>query len=554
MNAIARPRVRMPAGSRRVGAPVEPASSGALSSSGYRPAYRAADPMDQALGGATVSRGSADRDWLYNRLSAVARIRDSVRNDPMAASMVRRRKALEVGWGWIFKPRPDAEALGFDLEDEKQEAAFDALIDAMKREWRRWAEDPLFRCDWEGELDFDLLLGLAVRHRIVDGEAVGIVCYREPQDRIGNFKYGTCLQLVDPDRLLNPLGQPDSDTLRGGVELDEGGRALAYHINRRHPADVGASSDMLASDRYPAREPWGRPRVIHLYDKKRAGQHKGISDLVASLRRLKTLEAYTDAELRSKVINALVVASFSSEMGGEYLAELFGDKQQAEALLDMRNTYYEAAGITIGDSKVLQPFPGEKLEWNTEGRKADGYADFVFSLAAQVAAGGGGTIEMVTGDFTRHNYSSGRMSLNEAWRDVEVDRALTAKKFATPLLMCVLEEAFYDGRLPVPDAAPDFWDDPGAYVRGEWIGPPRGHVDPVKEPQGAALRAGNLSSSLEQIAMEDGNDPDDVIEDNRRFRRRLERRGEVPPSLSEILAIRGPTDDPRADERASQLR
>ncbi|MFT6461191.1 MAG: lambda family phage portal protein [Maricaulis maris] len=542
-----RQRVRVKAGSRRV----EPVSSGVLSSENYRPAYRAADPLDQALGGVRRSRGSADRDWLHNRLAAVAGIRDSVRNDPMAASMVRRRKALEIGWGWIFKPRPDAEALGFDLDNEDDEAAFDALIDAIKREWRGWGEDPLFRCDWEGELDFDLMLGLAVRHRIVDGEAIGLVCFREPEDRIGNFKYGTCLHLIDPDRLANPMGRPDSDTMRGGVELDDGGRTHGYHITRGHPADVGASFKGMLSDFYPAREEWGRPRVVHLFDKKRAGQHRGISDLVASLRRLKTLETYTDAELRSKVINALVVASFSSEMGGDYLAELFGDKGQAAELMALRNEYYESAGISVGGSKVIQPFPGERLEWNTEGRKADGYADFVFSLAAQVAAGGGGTIEMVTGDFTRHNYSSGRMSLNEAWRDVEVDRALVAKKFATPMLMCVIEEAFYAGRLPLPANAPDFWDDPGAYVRGEWIGPPRGHVDPVKEPQGGALRAANLSSSLEQIAMEDGNDPDDVIEDNRRFRRRLERRGEVPPSLREILSASGPTDEPNANERGT---
>ncbi|RKQ95429.1 phage portal protein [Maricaulis maris] len=544
-----RPRVRVQAGSRRV----QPASTGTLTEQ-YRPAYRAADPLDQALGGIQRSRGSADRDWLHNRLSAVAGIRDSVRNDPMAASMVRRRKALEVGWGWIFKPRPDAEALGFNLEDEADEARFDALIDALKREWRRWAEDPLFRCDWESELDFDLMLGLAVRHRIIDGEAVGLVCFREEEDRIGRFKYGTCLHLIDPDRLANPMGRPDSDTLRGGVALEEDGRTAGYHVTRGHPADVSGSFKGLQTDYYPAREPWGRPRVIHLFDKKRAGQHRGVSDLVASLRRLKTLEAYTDAELRSKVINALVVASFSSEMGGDYLAELFGDDKQANALLDLRNQYYETAGIAVGGSKVIQPFPGERLEWNTEGRKADGYADFVFSLAAQVAAGGGGTIEMVTGDFTRHNYSSGRMSLNEAWRDVEVDRALVAKKFATPLAMCVFEEAFYAGRLPLPVNAPDFWDEPGAYVRGEWIGPPRGHVDPVKEPQGGALRAANLSSSLEQIAMEDGNDPDDVIEDNRRFRRRLERRGEVPVSLREILAVSGPTDDPRSEERGTDSR
>jgi ribosome-associated toxin RatA of RatAB toxin-antitoxin module len=236
---------------------------------------------------------------------------DDAPNKPYEVTEIFFKRAFEA----------DAAALGNDTGTVAGWEQLDALIASMKREWRYWADDPIFRCDWEQSLDFDLMLMLAVTHKIVDGEAVGLVCWRERKD---SFRYSTCIHLVDPDLLDNPMGQPDSDRLRAGVELDEDGVPVVYHFRRQHPADVGLGYNALVTDPVPAREDWGRPRVVHLFEKRRAGQHRGIGDLVSSLRRFKTLEAYTDAELRSKVINALVVAQYTSTMGADMLAEIFG--------------------------------------------------------------------------------------------------------------------------------------------------------------------------------------------------------------------------------------
>ncbi|TRO96736.1 phage portal protein [Glycocaulis profundi] len=535
-----KPRYRVPAASRRVsaGAPGLMAADGPA-----RAPFRAADLTDQVLGGWHGSRGSADRDWLMGRMTAIARSRDAARNDPLAGGVVRRKRAMVVGWGWIFTPQPDAEALGIDTRTEEGWDQYDALVASMKREWRYWAEDPVFRCDWEEQLDFDLMLMLAVTHKIIDGEAVGILCWREREDA---FRYSTALHLVDPDLLENPMGRPDSDTLRAGIELDEDGRPGTYHFRRQHPADVGIGMGAMTWDAIPAREDWGRPRVVHLYEKKRAGQHRGIGDLVSSLRRFRTLEAYTDAELRSKVINALVVAQYTSNMGGEMLAEIFG-QSEAKDLMALREKFYTDSDVSVAGSKVINTFPGDELKWNTESRETDDYADFAHAIASQCAGPAGSTYEMITGDFTRHNYSSGRMSKGEAWREIEVERAMIAKQFATPIRLCVMEEAWYAGRLALPPNAPDFWDEVGAYVRGEWIGPPPGDIDPVKEPQGRALRMANYSASPQQIAAEEGRDLDEVIDEVMHAKRRLQRHNLVPADLATILGVRGPTDAPEAD-------
>lgn len=527
MNAQVRPRYRVKAGARRVSA-----SAGVLTE-GARPrtAFAAADPFDQALSGWTGSRGSADRDWLVGRLTAIARSRDAVRNDPMAAGLVRRKRAHIVGWGWLCQPRPDLAALGIDTSTEEGKAQRDRLIKSLKREWRYFARDPIFRGDVERQLDFDMMLMLAVTHKIVDGEAIVLVCWKERKD---GFRYSTCFQVVDPDRLANPMGRPDSDRLRAGVELDEDGAPAAYHFLRAHPADIGVTVDGLRTDRIPAREDWGRPRVLHLYEKRRAGQHRGIGDLVASLRRLRTLESYTDAELRSKVVNALVLAQYTSSMGGEILAEIFGEGQ-AKHLLDLRDQFYEASDLSVGGSRVINTFPGDKLDLNVQSRQAGDYADFAHAIAAQCAGAGGSTYEMITGDFTRHNYSSGRMSVGEAWREVMVERELIARQLTTPMRLCVIEEAFYGGYLDLPDTAPEFWAEVSAYTECEWIGPARGAIDPVKEPTGQALRLGNLSASPQEIAAEEGRDFDEVLEETAEAKERLQKMGLSLADLGQVI-------------------
>lgn len=480
------------------------ADAGVLSG-GPRSAYRASDPLDQAIGGWRGSLGSADQTWLHGRLTAIARARDLERNDPLASGAVSAKAAALVGPGWRFSSAPDASALGLEVRDP----AIKRLADSIEREWRYWANDPLFRCDWEEQLDFDLMLLLAVRHKVIDGEAVGIVCWRPRRDA---FRYSTAIQLVDPDRLTNPAGRPDTATLRGGVEFDADGRPYRYHIREGHPADIGlAAMKGLRSTAFAAREPWGRPRVIHLFEKKRAGQSRGVGDLVSGLRRFKVLDAFTDAELRSSLINATIIASLTSSMDSEYLSEVLGSKQETEAVLGLRSQFYDDSQISVGGSKVLKFFPGDSLAINDQPRQTPAYGDFVHAIAAQLGGGMGSTYEMITGDFTRHNYSSGRMSMLQAWRQIVTERALIAKKWATQVLLCVTEEAWYGGHLDLPMDAPDFWDAPGAYVRGRWIGPSRGQIDPVKEPQGQRLNMENLSMSPSDIAAENGRDFEEVV-------------------------------------------
>ncbi|MAC38578.1 MAG: hypothetical protein CMF76_09235 [Maricaulis sp.] len=516
-----------------------------------RTAYRAADPFDRVFAGRNASRRSADGNWLNERLRVLPRVRDVVRNEPLADSAVEQKVSLIVGTGWKFSSAPPPEAFGLTPDDDRYLRLTDSIEDA----WRRATGDPLFRLDYEEALPFDLQLDLAVRHRIVDGESIGLFNWIE--DRGDGFPFHTAIQLVHPARLANPMGRADgwggaiqialkdgtsytldAEDVRAGVATDERGRDIALHILRAHPVDIGKSAiKSMQGDWIDRYETPGRPRYFRSLRRREIGQTRGVSDLASSLRRFGAFQEATDTEARSRLINATIFASISSHLDPEYLVELFGN--DADKLLEARAAFYEASGSDINANKVLRTFPGDNFDINDKVRAANAYADFFGALAVQAGAGAGVPANMMLRDFSKENFSSARTAINDAFRMAKRERIVDVLNFAQPALLCILQEAFYDGRLALPPGAPDFMERPDVYVKGTWIGPRREYVDPVKEAQGDRMQVENFQASFSDIAEERGKPLDEVIAERARDQRRFDRANVAPGSFDQIAAVRG---------------
>jgi capsid protein len=66
--------------------------------------------------------------------------------------------------------------------------------------------------------------------------------------------------------------------------------------------------------------------------------------------------------------------------------------------------------------------------------------------------------------------------------------------------------------LPLPNGAPDFIEAATAYAGCSWLGPARGWVDPVKEPQGSILKMDASLTTLKQEAAEQGSDWEELLD------------------------------------------
>lgn len=503
--------------------------------------YRAASTASQEMAGWNVAQTSADGGWLWSRDTAVARTYDLLQNEPWAQGGVDKKVDMVIGASWRPSISIDAEALGIT----RAQAA--SLARDYERVYRGWANDPLCRCDLEETLSAAFNMHLVVMQHEVAGDGVAVLRWKE--DR--GWAYRTALQVIDADRLSNPMGRPETDQLRGGVEKDADGRPVAYHFREAHPGDLlmGGAAKAYRWERVARRQPWGRPQVLHLYSKDRPGQTRGVSKLIAALARFKGLARYAEAELGNAVMNALFAATITSGFDPA-VAEQHLTASATQSHHALREAFYEAAQPTLRGVRLQHLFPGDELKFLTTGREAAGFAAFTQTFLRSIASGLGITYEQLAGDWSQVNYSSARAALVEVWRGILKARDRVAMMIATPTLMAVLEDAIDGGQTSLPPGVDDLYAAPATWLRVSWIGPARGWVDPVKEAQAALMRIEAGLSNFELECAEQGVEFEENLQKLMTQNAQFEAAGLRPPSLAAMLTVKPRSDDPPAAEAA----
>lgn len=539
--SVVKPKIRVQAGDS-VGASARVVASGGMP----RTNFSAADLGHPSMAGWMPPMQSADAEWLRDRNVSIARIRDVIRNEGWAISGIDRKVDMLVGGALRLNSKPDAIGLGISTDVAHE------LGRQIQSKWFDWAEDPTFRCDAERQLPFAGLASLVAREFVGIGESLVLLRWI---DRPG-WDYRTGVQIVDPDRLSNPMGTPDSDQLRGGVEKDGDNAPIAYHIRRGHPYDVfSLTAASLTWDRIPRWDrigDWERPKVLHVYDKHRPGQSRGISPFVASLSKLRMLSRYSEAEVRTAAINATIVGAIYTQLGAEYAADRLGSDAGGD--IDWKNfnegraDFYKNRNV-LDDARFITLFPSDRLDLNTQPRQTAGYPAFQTAFLQAFAASLGISYEQLSMDWSKTNYSSARAALNEVWRGIARLRAVLIWSFAIPTFAAWLEDALDAGTIDVPKGCADFYEQPAAWLNADWIGPARGFIDPVKEAQASSLRMDGRISTLEREAAEQGQDWEEIIAQLKRERAAMAAAG-IPGIVTDLKIV--PTTDAKDDSAGEQ--
>lgn len=458
-------------------------------------AYQAASRSHQDMLTWNPARHSGQSALSYERDPIADRIHDIERNDGWASAAMDRQVDSVIGAGWRLSSKPAARSLGIDHDAAAE------LADHIEAEWEDYANDPGFWCDAARNGPAGSSLALAYRHRVMDGEAIGVLYWLE---RGGS--YATAMQVLDPDRLSMPMGALETVSFRGGVEIDEFGAARAYHIQATHPGDLFlAGAPVLTWERVERETAWGRPVVIHAFEARRAGQVRGVPPLAPILRKLKQISRYDEAELQAATLNAILAAFFTSPQDPEMLAESVagGDlSKYQEGRLD----FYRDKPLRLSGVQANFLYPGEDVKLTSPNHPNSVFEAFVRTALRNVASAAGITYEQLTMDWSQVNYSSARAALVEVWRALSARKGSFAAQFMQPWYAAWLEEAIDSGRVQLPPGAPPFHEKRAAYCRADWIGPGRGWVDPQKEALAAGIRLDSGLSTLERESAEQGSD------------------------------------------------
>jgi len=494
-----------------------------------RSAYAGASAGSPEMAGWEVTRASPDQITMAARPILAARARDLARNDGLMAGAVQRHKDTVVGEGLHLQAMPDHAALDIDMAEAQAKAA------ELEDLWEEWSQDPE-ASDVTGQATFGGLTRMAVEGDWLDGESVYLALWEPRRQAALGVRWATVLQSVDPIRLSNPRGSPNDRRLRDGVEIDGFGAPVAYHIRRGHPGERFDAGSLLGVwNRVARRRSNGRLQVLHCFDRRRPGEHRGISAFAPIMEAVKQRQRYQRAELQSAVVNAVISAVLEVPFDGQTLLDIFGDRPEDVKQMLADRQAARPLRLGIGPGGIIPRLePGERLNgWNT-GRPNQGFDTFTKSIERYIAVGLGQTFETFARDFSRTNFSSARASMLEAWRAVMTARMAKATYFARPVYELVIEEAAARGRVELPG----FFTSRRArraWLRSAWLGPGRGSVDPQKEllASGMAL-ALNLSTHREE-AMALGRDPDALLDQIEAERAAMRQRGIQIPALETLM-------------------
>jgi lambda family phage portal protein len=461
----------------------------ALAGSGYN----GASFSRPGLSGWRPRAGDADADTIRDLPTLRARSRDLERNSPLAGGAINTTVTNVVGTGLTLQAIPDRDILG--LTDEEAEA----WADNTEREFRLWAESK--DCDVTRHQNFYEMTSLAFRSTLASGDAGAVLPFvnRGPQQ-----VYKLAVQLVEADRICNPSFVKDIPTLTAGVEMDEWGAATHYHVASHHPGAL-TNRALIKWQRVAAYgSSTGRRNFLHLFDRRRIGQVRGVPMLAPVIEPLKQLQRYTDAELQAAVISGMY--AIFVKMDPEAFDTIFDDSGKSAYLGSAVGWDGSVNGASLEDGgKAINLLPGETIESANPGRPNALFDPFVQAIIRQIGVSLEIPFEVLVKHFTS-SYSAARAALLDAWRFFRGRRDWAATAFCQPVYEAWLEEAVSIGRI----RAPGFFADPAirkAWVTAAWIGDGPGSIDPSKEVDAAVKRIdAGISTLASESILHDGID------------------------------------------------
>lgn len=417
--------------------------------------------------------GSALEDIHDNLQTLRVRSRDLAMGVPLAAGAIKTYRTNVIGSGLTPKPTIDGESIGLSEEQTNE------IEKQISREFNLWADST--NCDAERIATFYELQQLALISWLMSGDVFAVL---QMKQRAGT-PYELCIELVEADRVCTPgdyagIGIEYDTKIVGGVEVDENGEVVAYHIAKRHPLTYrGGNQGWVRVKAFG--EETGRRNILHVMTSERIGQRRGVPLLAPVIEALKQLGRYTDAELVAAVVSGLFTVFIEKEQESSTLP--FGELEEPkEALVDAgdKNT------VEMGSGAIVDLATGEHANVATPGRPNSGFDGFVTAISKQIGAALELPYELLVKQFTA-SYSASRAALLEAWKSFSMWRDWIVEKFCQPIYEEWFAEAVAKGRIN----APGFFADPAtakAYVSAQWYGPTPGQLDPVKEVEAAEKR------------------------------------------------------------------
>jgi lambda family phage portal protein len=368
----------------------------------------------------------------------------------------------------------------------------------VKALWRKWAETTA--CDWYGKTTFYGLQEQAMRAIVEGGDA--IILLRRVVPKEGSTELPIKLQLCEGDLIDHTRnGINEKGVARLGVQFSSAGELMGYWLYDSHPGDIGFYAKGLKQSEFCDKE-----NILHCFEVLRTGQARGVPFGVAAFTRLNNFSTYEDAQLEKQKIAACFAAFITSQEAPQ--------DEESHQLIDR-----------------LEPGIIERLGSNEEIHFANpptvgDYDSYSVRVLQGVAAAYGITYEMLTMDYKRVNFTSGRM----AKMDVTGNFRSWQYNMIVPQLCAPVWNWFIDACLMT-----------GLFsyrIEADWTAPRVQQLDPVKETNARLTAVSAGMETLSEVIREEGRDPEEFFDE---YKQDIDRLKSLGITLSSVALS---PDDP----------
>lgn len=347
--------------------------------------------------------------------------------------------------GIVLTLANDAIGLGPTLQLKTLSEEADDIIESA---WEKW-------CD---EIELEEKLRIMVQSTAIDGEVFGLFITNSSLQHPVQLD----LKVIEADQVSTPVLKLKLRQEVDGIELDPRTKEPRYyHLLRDHPGDMFMRS-VLQYDRIPV------SRMVHLLNRDRPGQQRGIPEITPALPLFAQLRRYTSAVLESAEAQASIAGILKTTSPPEQAATL-------EPFSPVR--------LNRG-SFISMPEGWDMQQAQTSAPNAT-YQMFKNEIIGEIARAISMPFNVAACNSASYNYASGRLDHQVYNRSIRVRRSLIERRALTKIFAAWIEEAVL-----IPGIVPDAAGDPSEWTL-QWAWDSGEHVDPLKEASALAIKLAN---------------------------------------------------------------
>ena len=344
------------------------------------------------------------------------------------------------------------------------------------------------------EFDKHLLWNL-----LVDGQAF-VMMVKDPKG-----KYGIRFALIDAldvDVFYNfEALETDGYRISMGIKVDRWGKPLSYFIRKNPSLDYymqGQRIEVPASD------------IIHIYQKKFAGQTRGFTPLAPALLDLNNLDEYRRSQVSASILNANWFGVWESQNGSADAFEQFDEEEidkNGDVPVELESNVIRYAPKNYRLNAISSNHPNSNLD------------QFQKSILKSISASLGVSYNHLVSDYQSVNYSS--------LRQANLDDEATYKEMQEMLIFNWKEHQYAEWLkyLLLSDLTILPYSKIEKFSSHDFKGVSMPYIDPAKQFKAIEMRLALGLASPIDIMHEMGVDPIDTANSIKKWQEILKDRG-----------------------------